>query len=71
MRALRWVGVVLISAALVATGCGSDAGQAEDDASPTPTATATATATADGAELDQMPEVPEATTSTRPDRRLR
>ena len=66
MRALRWIGVVLIGAALVATGCGSDSGQAEDDASPTPTPTATATATADGAELDQLPEVPEATTSTRP-----
>jgi Putative neutral zinc metallopeptidase len=59
---VRWTGVVL-GAALALAGCGSSPDQ--DNASPTPPA-ASATAVADDAVLDRMPEVPEATASTRP-----
>jgi predicted metalloprotease len=68
---VRWIGIVLVCAALAFAGCGSSSEQsAQETASPTPTttttATATATATGDEADLDRLPEVPAATTSTRP-----
>jgi uncharacterized protein len=60
---VRWIGVVLVSAALAFAGCGSSSEPtAEKTASPTPTTTATG----DAADLDRMPEVPAATTATRP-----
>jgi uncharacterized protein len=63
---VRWIGVVLIGAALVVVaGCGSSSEQGGQD-TVTPTATATATPTGAEADLDRLPEVPEATTSTRP-----
>jgi predicted metalloprotease len=62
---VRWIGVVLVSAALALAGCGSSSEPtAEKTASPTPTPTTTATG--DAADLDRMPEVPAATTATRP-----
>jgi predicted metalloprotease len=58
---------VLVSAALVIAGCGSSSEQtAEDTAAPTTTAIATAIATANEEDLGRLPQVPEATASTRP-----
>jgi predicted metalloprotease len=75
VHTLTWIAVVIVGAAIALAACGSSEPRtAQDTASPTPTGTATptatasatGTATADEAALDRMPEVPEATTSTRP-----
>jgi uncharacterized protein len=72
-RTVEWIGVAIVGAAIALAGCGSSEEEpAQDAASPTRTAVATATptptatATADEAALDRMPEVPAASSSTRP-----